>query len=1186
AALQFNGCDYVTVKGMTIMRTGTNALAQVIHFKGGAHHNTLENNRLIATVRTSINTTGDNVWSEVDKDTANIIRNNYIKYGNIGINLKGVTSAHENGTIIENNTIDSVVNIGIRADFNDKIIISGNIITNVLGTTTTSDLGISLNDCDGAIRVIRNYVALGTPEFGIVVENSGASSSAKGIIANNFVSMNGNSKPYGILMSGSLNQLVAFNSVNIASSNTGAALMTDGAITGSYELKNNILANLGGGYALEVTTTSQIASSNYNDLYTSGTALVRWGGTNYSTLAAYKTASSQDANSLNIHPRYTSTTDLHIKNSSLNSRGTAISGILVDIDGQTRGVVPDIGADEFDLATTDAGINGFTSPLISSCAGSTDIIAEIKNYGKDTLRSATIHWKLNGVTQTSYSWSGKLATDSAAGIKLSTNTFSAGTTTLKAWTSNPNSTSDLYLFNDTTFVSITFTKAPTPAVGNGKLMCSGNSSTIGAAATSGNFYSWTSNPSGFTSNSANPTVMPMVTTMYYLTQTDSATGCSAKDSVKVTVMASATPNAGKDTAICVNDSARIGVPTQSGNRYSWSSDPPGFSSTLADPKVSPTVTTTYILSQSLIATGCTLKDTVTVTVMPRPKANPGLAKSVCPGDSVQIGSPAVSGNGYLWQSSPAGFASTAAEPWVRPSVITTYYLTETVNATGCSKSDSVVVSLNNAPNINAGANSSICSGEITQIGTTSQPGQTYAWRSIPFGFSSSLAQVSVKPTQTTTYILKQTGSSNACSAEDSITITVLPRSKPIISGLKNLCGASLLTYSTPKNGSNTYSWSVQGGTIISGQGTEAVNVLWDSTGGTGTVKVVETSSGTCKDSAFITVAVTTQPGARFSHTGNCAGIPTVFADASRNANKWLWSFGNGQTSTQASPQYTYNTPGNYQVKLVVTAAGGCKDSMIFPLVISGKPTPAFTSNRVCQGNPTVFTNTSTDGNNYLWNFGDGQTSILQNPQHTYGVAGNYQVLLTVSNNAGCADTITNSVTVLHQPSAVWNASINFRTVTFSPQDTTLASYKWVFGDGDSSTGVKPIHKYTAINTWMTVKLSVVHKDGCSAEFTDSILVGTIGIGDDGTPGAKVSIYPNPFNMVTTVNVTLAEHSPMRIVLYDATGRELSVIASGTYSAGEQLFSVNSEALGLMPGIYLLQVNLGGINTVQRIVKVD
>jgi PKD repeat protein len=149
--------------------------------------------------------------------------------------------------------------------------------------------------------------------------------------------------------------------------------------------------------------------------------------------------------------------------------------------------------------------------------------------------------------------------------------------------------------------------------------------------------------------------------------------------------------------------------------------------------------------------------------------------------------------------------------------------------------------------------------------------------------------------------------------------------------------------------------------------------------------------------ATISGGSTNPPVANFTWSGS--GLNWYFTSTSTGSpTSYLWSFGDGNTSTQQNPTYSYATGGTYQVCLTATNANG-SDSTCHMVYAVAPPVANFTVGGT--GLYHSFTSTST-GNptSYSWTFGDGGTSTLQNPTHTYAAYGTYQVCLTVSNSFG------------------------------------------------------------------------------------------------------------------------------------------------------------------------------------------
>jgi|GEM_PF-2597990 len=183
----------------------------------------------------------------------------------------------------------------------------------------------------------------------------------------------------------------------------------------------------------------------------------------------------------------------------------------------------------------DAGIYTIANPASDICAGQQPVKVVLENFGRRALTSARINWAVNGTLQTPYYWSGFLNPGSSAIITISnSHNFTAGSTNVTAFTSQPNGVKDSLSSNDSSQINFTVNALPVVNAGSASSICNGKSITIGSSPVSGYSYNWTSIPFGFSSATANPTVSPNVTTTYFLNETDN-NGCSANGSVAITV---------------------------------------------------------------------------------------------------------------------------------------------------------------------------------------------------------------------------------------------------------------------------------------------------------------------------------------------------------------------------------------------------------------------------------------------------------------------------------------------------------------------------------------------------------------------------------------------------------------------------------------------------------------------------
>jgi gliding motility-associated-like protein len=237
-----------------------------------------------------------------------------------------------------------------------------------------------------------------------------------------------------------------------------------------------------------------------------------------------------------------------------------------------------------------------------------------------------------------------------------------------------------------------------------------------------------------------------------------------------------------------------------------------------------------------------------------------------------------------------------------------------------------------------------------------------------------------------------------------------------------------------------------------------------------------------------------QPHADFivKATYGCNSLQAYFTDQSTgNPTTWFWDFGNGQTSITQNPAVVYTAPGAYTVTLTITNNTG-NDQVVKTnyIIVDSVPVAAFSLSLSagCLPFPVSFTDQSKPlaGNiiNWSWDFGDGSTSALQNPVHSYTTDGIYSVKLTVQNSKGCSDSLlladTISTGARPVPSFVTNQLNVCASVPVNFNNKTSGSYTsflWYFGDGDTSTKSGPAHYFNDTG-YMNVKL-IAYNYGCS-----------------------------------------------------------------------------------------------------------
>ncbi|MBL0048146.1 MAG: gliding motility-associated C-terminal domain-containing protein [Bacteroidetes bacterium] len=170
--------------------------------------------------------------------------------------------------------------------------------------------------------------------------------------------------------------------------------------------------------------------------------------------------------------------------------------------------------------------------------------------------------------------------------------------------------------------------------------------------------------------------------------------CEYTDTLKVTPKPFPTGyNAGLDAVICSGQTANLNANNGDGSAFSWSSVPPGFSSSTLNNTVNPTDTTAYIFTSEL--NGCKKSDTATVYVGATPVPSAGTDDAICEGQSYTLNGNPGGAAVFGWTSLPAGFTSNQATPQVSPLVTTEFILTASNG--NCVATASVKIDVNTSP---------------------------------------------------------------------------------------------------------------------------------------------------------------------------------------------------------------------------------------------------------------------------------------------------------------------------------------------------------------------------------------------------------------------------------------------------------------------------------------------------------
>ena len=479
-------------------------------------------------------------------------------------------------------------------------------------------------------------------------------------------------------------------------------------------------------------------------------------------------------------------------------------------------------------------------------------------------------------------------------------------------------------------------------------------------------YDWTSSPAGFTSALQNPVdVVPAATTDYILTVTNAA-GCTADDTVSVTVnpLPTVTANASA-TTVC--DGSPVTLTGSGAATYTWTG---GVSDGVA---FNPSVTDTYTVTGT-DANGCMDSASIMVTVNPLPAVTASsTASAICAGDSVTVmGSGAVT---YAWTGGVTDMVAFA------PAATDTYTVTGT-DANGCEDTATVMVTVNALPVVTASSTASaVCAGDSVTL--TGSGAVTYTWTG---GVMDSVAFV---PAATDTYTVTGTDG-NGCM--DTATVMVTVNALPAVTAnatSTSICTGDSLTLTG--SGAVTYTWS---GSVS--DGVAFVPAATDS------YTVTGVDANGCMNMDSVTVAVNALPTVTANATATtvCAGSPVTLTGSGAASYNWTGGVTDG-VAFNPSATSTYIVTG--------IDSNGC--SGMDSISITVNPLPAVTysiaASMICvdDANMTLTAGTPAGG---TWS-GTGVSGNSFDP--SVPGAGMAVITYAYTDSLGCTGTASDSIIV-------------------------------------------------------------------------------------------------------------------------------------------------------------------------------
>jgi PKD repeat protein len=785
----------------------------------------------------------------------------------------------------------------------------------------------------------------------------------------------------------------------------------------------------------------------------------------------------------------------------------------------------------------------------ASIAGTDVCIGTATNFSNYTTGATKYSWTFgDGNTSTAMSPS---------------NTYkSAGTYSVQMTATNAEGCSDV------TSTSVSVYAVPTVSFSQTS-QCVGTAMSFTNGSSTGN-NNWTFGD-GYTSTSANPSHVYNMSGNFNVTlKVTNGFGCSSELTKAVTVYAA--PTAGfTATEVCRGSATTFSNSSTGATGYAWAFGD-GGTSTSANPSYTYGAAGTYTVSMvATSANGCSSTYASSVVVNATPTASFGVNEA-CANSVVSFSNTSSAGvNSWTFGD---GAGSQMANPSHVYTTANTYNVVLTVtNGDGCVASSNRNVTINPLPVVSF-TGSALCTGPAAQFtnGTTVPGGTaTSAWN---FGDGNTSNQTSPSHTYGSagTYNVRLTATTNkGCVATTNNSITVYTAPKADFSAA-GVCAGSTTQFNNMSSGAATSSWNF-------GDGQTSTDVFPShkyAGQGSFNVKLIASNAIGCTNEVTKTVSVYAIPTASFTAANGCEGTAMTFNNTSTGATTSTWNYGDGNSSVGTNGMHTYSGSGSRMISLMVESANGCSNETTRTIDVYARPYASFTMSNTCEGDLTKFTNTSQNGSNYAWDFGDAGTSNIENPTHQYTASGAYTAKLTVM-NANCSNVYSMPFTINAAPDAGFSVAKNGRDAKFTANSqVNVSKYEWDFNDGSTSNEANPDHVYQkAVVQTFKVCLKVTDLNGCASESCKDVMVDIVSAKDVEMNG--LAIYPNPTN--GTIYINLGQNNgKVSIELMDMVGKTVKMVDT---SMGGLNF--RTDISDMAEGVYLVKVKNGTLETTQRIV---